>query len=72
MDRLPLVLLTHLDADHVGGLAGAFGGRAVGVVATGVLPPAEDRLPAVDALVRRTGAERVRLVAGSGGRRARC
>ncbi len=64
IERLPLVLLSHLDADHVGGLAGAFDGRAVGVVATGSLSPADDRLPAVDAQVRRAGAERIRLVPG--------
>lgn len=64
VDRLPLVLLSHLDADHVGGLAGAFDGRAVEVVATGTLPPEDDRLPAVEAQVRRAGAERIRLVPG--------
>ena len=34
---LPLVLVSHLDADHVGGLAGALAGRDVGEVATGTL-----------------------------------
>ena len=43
IDTLPLVLLSHLDADHVGGLAGALAGRDVGVVATGTLSPADDR-----------------------------
>lgn len=64
IDRLPLVLLSHLDADHIGGLAGAFSGRDVGVVATGALPRAETRLPAVDSLVRGVGAERIRLLPG--------
>lgn len=64
VERLPLVLISHLDADHVGGLAGAFDGRTVGVVATGTLSPADDRLPAVEAQVRRAGADRIRLVPG--------
>lgn len=64
VDRLPLVLLSHLDADHVGGLTGALDGRSVGVVATGALSPAEDRLPTVDAVIRRAGAERILLVPG--------
>jgi competence protein ComEC len=64
VDRLPLVILSHLDADHVGGLAGALGGRTVGAVATGALPSTEDRLPAVDGLIRRAGAERIRLLPG--------
>jgi competence protein ComEC len=64
IDRLPLVLLSHLDADHVGGLAGALGGRAVGQVATGALSPVDDRVPAMEALVRRSGAERIHLLPG--------
>src|SRR3712207_6904556 len=43
IDELPIVLLSHLDADHVGGLAGALTGRDVGVVATGPLAPDDDR-----------------------------
>ncbi|SHG50302.1 competence protein ComEC [Jatrophihabitans endophyticus] len=35
---LPLVVLTHLHLDHVGGLAGAVRGRPVGQVLTGPLP----------------------------------
>ncbi|NEK86632.1 DUF4131 domain-containing protein [Blastococcus saxobsidens] len=62
--RLPLVLLSHLDADHVGGLSSALAGRAVGVVATGTLSPADDRAEALDALLRRTGATRTVLVPG--------
>lgn len=33
--RVPLVVLTHLHADHIGGLASVFAGRAVGGVALG-------------------------------------
>ncbi|RBY94741.1 ComEC/Rec2 family competence protein [Blastococcus sp. TBT05-19] len=64
IDELPLVLLSHLDADHVGGLAGALTGRRVGVVATGSLSPADDRAGPVDALVRRAGGTREVLVPG--------
>jgi competence protein ComEC len=64
IDRLPLVLLSHLDADHVGGLAGALSGRDVGVVATGTLSPADDRVPALARTLTGTGAEREVLVPG--------
>jgi competence protein ComEC len=61
---LPLVLLSHLDADHVGGLAGALDGRDVGVVATGTLSPADERGDDLDRLVRRSDGERAVLVPG--------
>jgi competence protein ComEC len=64
IDSLPLVLLSHLDADHVGGLAGALADREVGVVATGTLSPADERDDDLDRLVRRTGGEREVLVPG--------
>ncbi|MBK1786450.1 ComEC/Rec2 family competence protein [Prauserella cavernicola] len=35
VDRVPLVVLSHLHADHVGGLASVLEGRAVGAVAVG-------------------------------------
>ncbi|WP_225878760.1 ComEC/Rec2 family competence protein [Spongiactinospora rosea] len=47
--EIPLLVLTHPHADHVGGLAGAFRGRRVGAVAMGVqtrAAPAVDRLSA--------------------------
>jgi competence protein ComEC len=62
---LPLVLVSHLDADHVVGLAGALAGRDVGEVATGTLSPADDRVPAFTALVARAGAHRLTLVPGN-------
>ncbi|SCX49135.1 competence protein ComEC [Klenkia marina] len=65
IERLPLVLLSHLDADHVTGLSGALEGRQVGQVATGVLAPTEDRLPAVAAVVSAAGADFVVLAAGA-------
>jgi competence protein ComEC len=64
IDSVPLVLLSHLDADHAGGLRGALDGRDVGTVATGTLSPADNRAPALDALVRRSGARRAVLVPG--------
>jgi competence protein ComEC len=61
---LPLVLVSHLDADHVGGLQGALEGREIGEVATGTLSPADERVPAFAALVDGSGADRVTLVPG--------
>jgi competence protein ComEC len=64
IDRLPMVLLSHLDADHAGGLAGALAGREVDVVATGTLSPADARAGRVDRLARQAGARRVVLRPG--------
>lgn len=64
IDTLPLVLLSHLDADHVGGLAGALTGRRVGTVATGALAPTDERTGRLDALLRRLGGARTVLAAG--------
>jgi competence protein ComEC len=64
VDTVPLVLLSHLDADHAGGLAGALAGRKVGVVATATLSPADHRVAALDRLVRHAGATRAVLVPG--------
>ncbi|CAN5117556.1 ComEC/Rec2 family competence protein [soil metagenome] len=38
VDRVPLLVLTHLHADHAGGLAGVLRSRSVGVIQTGPLP----------------------------------
>ncbi|RBY95337.1 ComEC/Rec2 family competence protein [Blastococcus sp. TF02-8] len=64
IDELPLVLLSHLDADHVGGLAGALSGRDVGVVATGALSPADERAGPLAELVRSAGGTREVLTPG--------
>jgi competence protein ComEC len=62
IEDLPLVVLSHLDADHVGGLAGALAGRRVGAVATGALSPTDHRSDDLDAVLRRAGGvERVLL-----------
>ncbi len=64
IDRLPLVLLSHLDADHVAGLAGALAGRQVDEVATATLGPADDRVGALEDLVHRAGSRHVVLEPG--------
>ncbi len=64
IQSLPLVLMSHLDADHAAGLAGALSGRDIGTVATGTLSPSDDRVREFEALVRPTGAERAVLVPG--------
>ncbi|MGW3959394.1 ComEC/Rec2 family competence protein [Amycolatopsis sp. NPDC005003] len=35
VDRIPLLVLSHLHADHIGGLTSVFDGRAVGAIAVG-------------------------------------
>ncbi|QRP48344.1 ComEC/Rec2 family competence protein [Amycolatopsis sp. FDAARGOS 1241] len=35
VDRVPLLVLSHLHADHIGGLSSVFEGRAVGAIAVG-------------------------------------
>jgi competence protein ComEC len=55
LDRLevasvPLLVLTHFHADHVGGVAGVFDGRAVGVVETTRLQDPAEGVAAVAAL----------------------
>ncbi|GAA4939804.1 competence protein ComEC [Actinomycetospora succinea] len=56
---LALVVLTHLHADHVGGLAGALAGRSVGGVALG---PAREPADTLGQVVRRAAAVRAPLV----------
>src|SRR3954452_5250886 len=65
--RLPLVLLSHLDADHVGGLPGALQGREGGEGAPGALAPTDARVPQRDRVLAAAGAEHV--VLGPGQRR---
>ncbi|WP_460695192.1 ComEC/Rec2 family competence protein, partial [Modestobacter muralis] len=62
--RLPLVVLSHPDADHVGGLAGALSGRAVGEVVTGTLAPTDERAPVVAELIAAAGGRQAVLVPG--------
>ncbi|MHA3704449.1 ComEC/Rec2 family competence protein [Jatrophihabitans sp. YIM 134969] len=44
--HVPLLLLTHMDLDHVGGVAGVVRGRDVGVAVTSPLPEPADRTAA--------------------------
>lgn len=53
--RIPLVVLTHLHADHVGGLAAVLTGRAVGAVATGPLKEPSWAWREVNEQARRNG-----------------
>jgi competence protein ComEC len=63
---IALVLLSHLHADHVGGLVGALRGRPVGAVAVG---PVHEPAWALRDVARDAAAARVPLVALAAGRR---
>jgi competence protein ComEC len=65
---LAMVVLSHLHADHVGGLAGALRDRPVGAVAVG---PVREPRWALTEVARRAGAAGAPLVALSAGRRLR-
>jgi competence protein ComEC len=47
VDRVPLVVLSHLHADHVDGLPGVLDGRSVGLVQVGPLQEPDERAEAV-------------------------
>ena len=66
--HVPLVVLTHLHADHVAGLSGVLRGRRVGVVQVGSVADPPGELRRVRSLARRAKAE-VRV--GSYGERGR-
>ena len=78
IDALPLVLLSHLDADHVGGLAGALGRpRRSAWSPPATLSPADDRVRRLDRLgaadAARAGRPRARVTAAPWApRRSRC
>lgn len=64
--RVPLVVLSHLHADHVGGLAGVLAGRSVGAVAIG---PVREPSWAFEQVRRLTGQAGVPLVELRSGQR---
>ncbi|MDR7300957.1 DNA internalization-related competence protein ComEC/Rec2 [Haloactinomyces albus] len=64
VERIPLVVLTHLHADHIGGLSGVLDGRAVGAVALGGLREPAWAMEKVRREVRAAGASLVPLSAG--------
>lgn len=63
---LPLVVLTHLHADHIGGLAAALSGRRVGAVALG---PVHEPSSAFEQVRRVASAARVPLLEVRAGQR---
>jgi competence protein ComEC len=64
--RLALVVISHLHADHIGGLAGALRGRAVSAVALG---PGRSPLWAFGQVLRTAAVARVPVVALTAGER---
>ncbi|MEU4802693.1 DNA internalization-related competence protein ComEC/Rec2 [Actinosynnema sp. NPDC023587] len=62
--RVPLVVLSHLHADHIGGLAGVLAERGVGAVAVGPSRQPEWAWKEVTALARSAGVEVVELGLG--------
>lgn len=64
--RLALVVISHLHADHIGGLAGALQGRAVGAVALG---PGRSPSWAFAQVLRSAGMAHVPLVTMTAGQR---
>jgi competence protein ComEC len=62
--RVPLVVLSHLHADHVGGLAGVLAGRSVGAVAIGPLREPSWAFEQVRRLTGQAGVPLVELRAG--------
>lgn len=62
--EIPLVVLTHLHADHVDGLEGVLAGRSVGAVALGPLHLPADTLRRVQAVAARHGVPMVQLAPG--------
>lgn len=64
VDHVPLVVLTHLHADHVSGLPGVLADRRVGAVAVGGLREPEWAMREVRTQAREAGVPIVRLSAG--------
>jgi competence protein ComEC len=61
---IAMVLISHLHADHIDGLAGAMRGRPVGAVAVGPVHEPRDALAEVQQRAREAGAPLVELAVG--------
>ena len=64
VDDVPMILLSHLHADHVDGLIGVLRGRTVGAIATSADPPPLEAYRRVRALAEQAGVPVVALRAG--------
>ncbi|EFL15069.1 LOW QUALITY PROTEIN: predicted protein, partial [Streptomyces sp. C] len=64
VSRIPLLLLTHFHADHVGGVPGVLRGRSVGVIETTVLQEPPAQAAAVHRAAARAGVPVVPAVPG--------
>ncbi|WP_073258428.1 ComEC/Rec2 family competence protein [Cryptosporangium aurantiacum] len=62
--QVPLLVLSHLHLDHIGGLDGALRGRTVGVIALGPYAEPAEGAAAVTRSARRHGVRIVQLTAG--------
>ena len=67
VDRVPLVVLTHDHADHVGGLAGVLEGRTVGEIEVTVLDEPVDQAQQVSRVAENAGVPVRRVVPGESG-----
>jgi competence protein ComEC len=72
VDRVPLVVLSHLHADHVDGLPGVLDGRSVGLVQVGPLQEPDERAEAVQRWTAAAGVPVELPALGSRGRPATC
>lgn len=64
VDQVPLVILSHLHADHIDGLSGVLHGRTVGAVATGIDPQSAEALAQIRRTTRAAGAALAVLESG--------
>jgi competence protein ComEC len=68
IERVPLVVLTHFHADHVGGLSGVLAGRDVGAVEVAALAEPAGGVRLVSGLAQRAGTPVHRAAYGETGR----
>jgi competence protein ComEC len=65
VDAVPMVVLTHSDADHIGGLDGVLRGRQIGQIAIAPRSWVNAKVPQLEASAAAQGVEVVELSAGS-------